>query len=94
MKRLTPDDMRDALAYMRATATGDLDGRTAVGVNCDPARMVDCITAYALGLATDAVEGGPIAWLDMLTANVDELNRLASEAQQRRLGDQNDDDCA
>lgn len=95
MNRLTTDDMRDALAFMRATATGDTEGRMAVAVNCDAAKMVDCLTSYALGLAELAVAGGPIAWLDMLiawldmlTANVEELDRLASEAQKFRKDDE------
>ena len=87
MNRLTTDDMRDALAFMRATATGDTEGRMAVAVNCDAAKMVDCLTSYALGLAELAVAGGPIAWLDMLTANVEELDRLASEARKFRTED-------
>ncbi|PWD42220.1 hypothetical protein ACN93_15105 [Gordonia paraffinivorans] len=94
MNRLTPDDMRDALAFMRATATGDIEGRMAVAANCDPARMVDCMASYALGLASMAVDGGPIAWLDMLTANVEELDRLVSEAQEFRKDDEDGDGLA
>ncbi|MBD0862736.1 hypothetical protein IA539_16210 [Gordonia sp. zg691] len=82
MNRLTTDDMRDALAFMRATALGDTEGRMAIAVNCDPAAMVDCLTSYALGLASLAVDGGPIAWLDELTANVEEIDRLASESRE------------
>ena len=91
MNRLTTDDMRDALAYMRATALGDTEGRMAIAVNCDPAHMLDCLTSYALGLASQAVEGGPLAWLNMLTANVEELDRLASEARKFRLDGHQED---
>lgn len=87
MNRLTTDDMRDALAFMRATATGDTEGRMAIAVNCDPARMLDCLASYALGLASQAVTGGPMAWLNMLTQNVEELDRLASEARKFRTED-------
>ncbi|MGY3555653.1 hypothetical protein [Williamsia sp. R60] len=79
MNRLTTDDMRDAVAFMRATAIGDQEGRMAIARNCDPARMVDCLASFALGLASEAVEGGPAEWLDMLTANVDVIAGMVDE---------------
>ena len=87
MNRLSTDDMRDALGYMRATALGDTEGRMAIALNCDPARMLDCLTSYALGLADLSVSGGPIAWLDALTANVEKIDRLASESRDQRTED-------
>jgi hypothetical protein len=75
-RRLDTDDMRDALAYMRATVLGDTTGRMAIAQNCDAPRMLDCLAAYALGLAEQAVDGGPLAWLDMLTLIADTCFRL------------------
>ncbi|KNA89675.1 hypothetical protein RND64_12295 [Gordonia sp. w5E2] len=89
-RRLDTDDMRDALAYMRATVLGDTAGRMAIATNCDPAHMLDCLTAYALGLAEQAVEGGPLAWLDMLTQNVGALDRLIDAAREHRLDEDGD----
>ena len=89
-RRLDTDDMRDALAYMRATVLGDTAGRMAIAQNCDAPRMLDCLTASALGLAEQAVEGGPLAWLDMLTLNVGALDRLIDAAREHRLDEDGD----
>lgn len=89
-RRLDTDDMRDALAYMRATVLGDTAGRMAIAQNCDAPRMLDCLAAYALGLAEQAVDGGPLAWLDMLTQNVDTLDRLIDAAREHRLDEDGD----
>lgn len=71
MDTITEDAVRDALAYIRAQLTGDLDGMATLITNGDPARMLAASTSILNGLALHHY-GSPaavVAWLDDLQSD-------------------------
>jgi hypothetical protein len=47
------EGLRDAAAWLQATANGDTAGREAIALHCDPTELVDAITETLLWLLKD-----------------------------------------
>ena len=66
------DNVRDALAWTRATIVGDKAGRDAIARNCDPVGMVDAITALYVGVLV-RVTIDPVAHIDLVLARATDV---------------------
>lgn len=71
-RRLDPDSVRDACAFLRATLEQDYAGRTAVAKACDPSEMVDALVFLHLRLLVQ-VHPDPEAHLESVRAHAEEF---------------------
>ena len=63
------DNLLDALAYLRATLTGDQDGREVVARHCDPPGIFEAMTTLVIGHLVQ-VTTDPLWFVDEQTAVV------------------------